>query len=145
LKLLERQACPELDVTTITVLLIADQLSVGVALRRKLELESDIKVLAVVRSAQNAVVQLTNLKPDIGILDVEMGNEPQALKIIANFMAVAPNSKLIVSTFSESPLCRAEALQAGATAFILKTDLDLLIATIRETALKIIEEVKGKL
>jgi DNA-binding NarL/FixJ family response regulator len=115
----------------IRVLIADDDLSIRADLRRLLELEDDIKVVATSHDGSHAVDQASLLQPDVVVIDVRM---PELDGIAASRAILATNRRcriLILTTFDLDEYV-VGAIHAGAAGFLLKEQApDVLADAIR--------------
>ncbi len=103
----------------IKLLLADDQALVRGALSALLELESDLEVVAEVGRGDEVVAAARRTKPDVALLDVEMPGL-DGLSAAAALHAACPKVRvLIVTTFGRPGYLR-QALEAGASGFVVK-------------------------
>lgn len=103
----------------IRLLLADDQALVRGALSALLELESDLEVVAEVGRGDEVVDAARRTKPDVALLDVEMPGL-DGLSAAAALHAACPEVRvLIVTTFGRPGYLR-QALEAGASGFVVK-------------------------
>jgi DNA-binding NarL/FixJ family response regulator len=95
-----------------------------------LEDETDWKVCGEAATGREAVRLTEELKPDVVVLDLSMpeGNGMDATREIhKNF----PNTEILILTMHASPELNLAAVAAGATACLLKSDLNSLMNAVR--------------
>jgi CheY-like chemotaxis protein len=105
-------------------LLIADDKSAMRALLR----QCCASVATEVRDCTNGVEAITlfnEFHPDWTLMDLMMP-EMDGLTATARIMALSPDARIIIVTQQRSPEYREAALQAGASALVLKDNLHLL-------------------
>jgi two-component system, chemotaxis family, protein-glutamate methylesterase/glutaminase len=112
-----------MDVTR--VLLCEDSRVYAVALRRMLEYDGDIEVMAVCATAEEALAALPRLKPDLVTMDVELPGM-SGVDAVGEIMGSWPVPILVLSTYADFGNDKAvAALAGGALDAIAKDDLDL--------------------
>ncbi len=118
---------------TIRVLLVDDHAVVRAGLRALLEAAGDMLVVGEAEDGQEAVREAERLRPDVVLLDLAMPrfNGMSATRQIAKR---APASKvLVLSSYDDAQHLR-EAIEAGATGYLLKAAAgDDLLEAVRET------------
>jgi two-component system response regulator NreC len=120
--------------TAIRVLLVDDHAVVRSGLRRVLEAESDIEVVAEAGSARDAVFEARALKPDVVLMDVVMPGTGgiEATRLVLH---EAPEAKVLVLSMQDDPRYVHEAFAAGASGYILKEAADTdVVEAVREVA-----------
>lgn len=103
----------------IKLLLVEDQTIVRASLKRLLDAQPDLQVVGEAENGQVALDRLATLKPDIVLMDVRMPvmDGVTATKLICDRF---PQTKvLILTTFDEDEYI-AQAMEFGATGYLLK-------------------------
>jgi two-component system response regulator DesR len=103
----------------IRVAIAEDQAMVLGALAALLELESDIKVVARARDGKAALASVDQHHPDILITDIEMP-ELTGLEVAAELKRRRDRTRVIILTTFARPGYLRRALDAGASAYLLK-------------------------
>ncbi|MEY2513833.1 MAG: hypothetical protein QOJ89_1191 [bacterium] len=105
---------------SIKVLLADDQAMVRAGFRMILETEDDIEVVGEAANGEQATASTRRLRPDIVLMDIEMPvlDGLQATRRITADAALA--SKVVILTTFERDEYVFDALQAGASGFLLK-------------------------
>jgi DNA-binding NarL/FixJ family response regulator len=118
----------------IRILLVDDHAVVREGLRALLEQQPDMQVVAEAGNADEALRMLSARAVDVVMLDLKMPGLP-ALEAIARLRREHPNAYVLVFTsYAEAGQVR-EALDAGATGYLLKDSLrDDLVRAVREVA-----------
>jgi two-component system, chemotaxis family, protein-glutamate methylesterase/glutaminase len=107
------------------VLVCEDSRTYGVALRRMLEYDGDIEVVALCDTAEKALAALLRLQPDLVSMDVELPGM-SGLDAVAEIMGSRPVPIVVLSTYADFGNDKAAAaLAGGALDAIAKDDLDL--------------------
>ena len=116
---------------TIRLLLVDDQRLMRDGLRTLLELEPDLEVIGEAENGEIALKLFPELSPDVVLMDIRMPvmDGVEATRLIKERW---PEVRVIVLTIHAS--CRADALTAGADAFLIKgcTVADLLKAILNQ-------------
>ena len=113
----------------IKIILVDDHHVVCEGLRRMLELEEDMQVVAECSSAEDAFSQVERLSPDIILMDVRMPGM-NGIEATRKLKEKLPNCKIIMLTMFGEHL--AEAIEAGAVGYLLKdVRRDELVRAIR--------------
>jgi two-component system response regulator NreC len=119
---------------TIKVLIVDDHAVVRSGLRRVLEAEDDLEVVAEAGNKRDAVFEARAQKPDVILMDVVMPGE-SGIEATPAVMQEAPDAKVLVLSMQDDPQYVREAFAAGATGYVLKEAADSeLVAAIREVA-----------
>jgi two-component system, NarL family, response regulator NreC len=107
------------DAGTITILLADDHEIVRDGLRRIVEAEGDIEVLAEAGDAETATRRSIGLKPNVLILDLNMPGGPSLPKIPKVHQG-SPETAVVVLTMQDDPAFAREAFRLGAKGFVVK-------------------------
>jgi two-component system response regulator DesR len=103
----------------IRVLLAEDQSMIRGAMAALLSMESDLEVVGQVASGDAVVPEALRVHPDVAVLDIEMPGL-DGLSAAAALRTALPGCRvLIVTTFGRPGYLR-QAMEAGATGFVLK-------------------------
>ncbi len=105
---------------SIRVLLADDQAMVRAGFRMILEFEDDIEVVGEAENGEQATASTRRLRPDVVLMDIQMPGEDglQATRRIAGDADLA--SRVVILTTFERDDYVFDALQAGASGFLLK-------------------------
>ncbi len=107
------------------VLVCEDSRAYAAALRRTLEYDRDIDVLAVCGTAEEAIAALPRVEPDLVTMDVELPGM-NGLEAVGEIMSSRPVPILVLSAYvGHGGDKTAAALAAGALDALAKDDLDL--------------------
>ncbi len=118
----------------IRVLLVDDHAVVRSGLRRVLEAESDIEVVAEAGSSREAVFEARARKPDVIVMDVVMPGT-SGIEATPSVLHEAPDAKVLVLSMQDDPRYVREAFAAGASGYILKEAADTdVVEAVREVA-----------
>ena len=106
---------------TIRVLLVDDQEMLRAGFRMILGTEDDLEVAGEAANGEQAVWEAERLQPDVVLMDVQMPvlDGLEATRRIVASRAIPSTKVLILTTFERDDYI-AEALQAGASGFLLK-------------------------
>lgn len=116
----------------VRVVLADDDANVRSALRALLDDSDGIVVVAEAEVAADAVAACTTHEPDVAVIDVRMpGDGLAATREIAS--SPTP-TQVVVLTAHDSPETRAAATASGAARFVVKSDGDDLVQTVRDVA-----------
>ncbi len=101
----------------INIMLVEDHQIVREGLRRMLEVEPDLKVVAEAANGEQALPLAASLSPDVVLMDIKMsgGDGVQATRKLKE---LNPECKVIMLTFYDNYL--QDAIQAGAVGYLLK-------------------------
>jgi two-component system nitrate/nitrite response regulator NarL len=116
----------------IHILLVDDSPYFLAAARDFLHLQANFNVVGVAGESKGMLAQIREAMPDIILLDLNVGDR-SGLDLIPLIKQNAPGAKIIVLTIMEEDPYRTAALQAGADAFVRKTEMSRkLISVITE-------------
>lgn len=119
---------------TITIVLADDHEIVRDGLRAMLEIEPEMEVVAEAGDAESAARRVLGYKPDVLVLDLSMPGEP-SLPMIPKIREQSPGTAVIILTMQNEPVFARDALQAGASGFVVKHAAGReLVEAIREAA-----------
>jgi DNA-binding NarL/FixJ family response regulator len=120
--------------TNIRVLLADDHAVVREGLKRLIETQSDMSVVAEAADGREAVSRCVQAVPDVAILDVSMG-EMGGAEATRQIVKLCPTTKVLALTVHEDKGYLRELLEAGAAGYIIKRAAsDELIHAIRSVA-----------
>jgi DNA-binding NarL/FixJ family response regulator len=98
--------------------LLADDHTVFLDAVEKL-LEDDCDVVGRAADGERLLAEAIRLKPDVVVLDMAMPLV-NGLEAARQLKQVAPHTRIVILTMNEDPEIAAEALRAGASAYVLK-------------------------
>ncbi|GIU93907.1 MAG: DNA-binding response regulator [Gaiellaceae bacterium] len=108
---------------SIRVLVVDDHAVVRAGLRRVLDAEEDIETVGEAPSAERAVFEAIELKPDVVLLDLVMPGKGGIEGLPAILQAV-PDARVLVLSMQDDPRYVREAFEAGASGYVLKEAAD---------------------
>jgi DNA-binding NarL/FixJ family response regulator len=118
----------------IRVLLVDDQSVIRQAVGSWLGAEPDMHIIGEAEDGESAVQLVTQLKPDIVLMDIDMPRL-DGLAATSALHDAAPQSAVVILSLYDDDFLQTRARQAGAAAFVSKHQaLDELAAVIREVA-----------
>ena len=103
----------------ITVLLADDQPSVLQALRECFALEPELRIVGEAGDGKVALALAQRLHPDVVVTDIKMPNM-DGIAVTQALQEVAPDVRVVILTVYEDIATRAQAVAAGAVAFVAK-------------------------
>ena len=109
-------AAPE---AAITIVLVDDHEIVRAGLRLVLEAEEDFAVVAEAGDVTVGERRVASHRPDVLVLDVNMP-DGSSIPAIPRIREASPNTRIVMLTMQSDPELAREALQAGATGYVLK-------------------------
>jgi two-component system response regulator DesR len=103
----------------IRVLLAEDEAMFRTAIRRLLELEADLKVVAEVARGDDVVEAARSSEAQVAVVDIEMpGND--GLSVAADLRQAVPSCRVLIVTTYGRPGFLQRAMAAGAAGFVSK-------------------------
>ena len=116
------------------IVIADDHRVVRSGLRMLLDREEGFEVVAEAGDVADARRYVRAHRPDVLILDLNMPGDP-SLPAIPVFLEESPGTKVVVLTMHEDPAFAREALQAGASGYVLKEAADEeLVQAVRAAA-----------
>ncbi|HET9675233.1 MAG TPA: response regulator transcription factor [Gaiellaceae bacterium] len=107
----------------IRVVVVDDHAVVRSGLRRVLEAEADIEVVAEAGSVRDAVFEARAHRPDVIVMDVVMPGQ-SGIEGTPLVLHEAPEAKVLVLSMQDDPRYVREAFAAGASGYVLKEAAD---------------------
>jgi two-component system response regulator DesR len=118
----------------IRVLLADDQLMFRTAVRRLLELEGDIEVVAEVARGDELVSMALAVRPDVAVVDIEMPAQ-DGISAATDLRQRLPSCRTLILTMYGRPGFVQRAMEGGVSGFMLKdAPVEALAAAIRRCA-----------
>lgn len=102
-------------------MVVDDHLAFAEALAQRLDLEPDIVVSAVVTSAEAAVREVAVGEVDLALLDVNLP-DADGISLVGRLKDVRPAVRIVMITAGGDPEQVADAIRAGAVAWVAKDD-----------------------
>jgi DNA-binding NarL/FixJ family response regulator len=107
----------------IRVLIVDDHAVVRTGLRRILDAEKDMQTVGEAPSAERALYEALELKPDVVLLDVVMPGK-SGIEAMPALIKALPDTKVLVLSMQDDPRYVREAFEAGASGYVLKEAAD---------------------
>jgi two-component system response regulator DesR len=118
----------------IRVLLAEDQVMFRTAVRRLLELEGDIEVVAEVGQGDELVAAALSARPDVAVVDIEMPAQ-DGISAASELRRSLPGCRTLILTMHGRPGFVQRAMEAGVAGFVLKdAPVESLASAIRRCA-----------
>ncbi|MEX1170031.1 MAG: response regulator transcription factor [Chloroflexota bacterium] len=129
-----RTPSPAADLETIRIVLIEPRALVGLGIRRALDGEPDMEVVAEVRSAADALAMVEEHAPDVFVIDVEL-HEPTASAATRRLALESPRLGIVVVGREDDDASILEAIEIGATGHVsADAEPAELVAVVRRVA-----------
>jgi DNA-binding NarL/FixJ family response regulator len=106
--------------TPIRILLADDQLMVLAEMRKLLEAYDDIDVVGEAHNGVEALTMVTELRPDVLLLDVAMPYMT-GIEAVPLIREASPETSIVILSMHSQEAYVLEALRSGAVGYILKT------------------------
>jgi two-component system, NarL family, response regulator NreC len=107
----------------IRVLVVDDHAVVRSGLRHVLDAESDIETVGEAASAERAVFEALEHKPDVVLLDIVMPGK-SGIEGMPALLQALPTARVLVLSMQDDPHYVREAFEAGASGYVLKEAAD---------------------
>lgn len=119
---------------TITVLLVDDHELIREGLRRALEREPDVEVVAEAASVSEGIAMGRKAEPTVSIVDLRLP-DGNGLEVVRSLRAQSPDMGIVVLTMYAGDNQLFDALDAGASAFVPKSaPAEEIVAAARHAA-----------
>lgn len=119
----------------IRVLVADDEASVRRGLRMQLQTEGDIEVVGEAWDGDSAVALTGTLRPDVVVMDVRMPRGTEGIEAARILRGRFPGTPVVVLTMHDDTRTRAQSEEAGAAAFVAKSEpCTSLVEAIRRAA-----------
>ena len=117
----------------IRVLIVDDHPMMRDGLRSTIEIERDMRVVGEAADGAQAIEMFSSLRPDVTLLDLQMPRV-DGVQALASIRQSSPDASVIVFTVYPGDVRVAQALQLGATSYLLKSaSREEIIDAIRAT------------
>jgi two-component system response regulator NreC len=107
----------------IKVLLVDDHAILRAGLRRVLDAEDDIEVVAEAGSSERAIFEALETKPDVAVVDVVMPGK-SGIEATPDLIGAVPEMRILVLSMQDDPRYVRAAFEAGASGYVLKEAAD---------------------
>ena len=119
---------------SIRVLVVDDHAIVRTGLRKVLDAEPDIETVGEAPSAERAVFEAMEHKPDVVLMDVVMPGK-SGIEGLPALLQAAPDTKVLILSMQDDPRYVREAFDAGASGYVLKEAADTeVVSAVRAVA-----------
>ncbi len=121
--------------TAIRIVLADDHAVMRESLRRLLDGESDIEVIAETDSLQTVIEHVRWSRPDVLVLDLGMSNHGSGIEALGRLHREVRATRIVVLTMNDDPAFARRALDNGAAGLVLKEMADSdLPAAVRDAS-----------
>ncbi len=119
----------------ITVVIVDDHRIVGRGVRSYLESFPDLRVAAVVASAEELLARLAELRPDVVVMDLLIPGGMDGIEATRRVRVLSPRTQVVALTASTDEARLVGALRAGAIGYVRKdADPRVLLDAVRAAA-----------
>lgn len=108
---------------TIRVLVVDDHAVVRAGLRRVLDAERDIETVGEAATAERAVFEALESRPDVILMDVVMPGK-SGIEGLPALLQAMPDARVLMLSMQDDPRYVREAFEAGASGYVLKEAAD---------------------
>ena len=105
------------------VIIIDDHPLFSRGLSQLIETQKEYKVIGMAKDRMEALSLLDNIKPDLAIVDLNLGQE-DGLELIKDILALKPETKILVLSMHDERFYAERALKAGAKGYIMKEEAE---------------------
>jgi DNA-binding NarL/FixJ family response regulator len=105
--------------STIRILVVDDHAVFAEAIATRLGAEPDLAVVGTAGSATSAVAAVESLRPDVVLLDVELGRD-DGIELASALRGISPSLVIVFVTCVNDATLASEAIRAGASAWVTK-------------------------
>lgn len=117
----------------ISVCIVDDNRELRNALEEIITMSEGYKCTGTVGTAEDAIRQIPLLRPDVVLMDINLGSEETGIDVVRTLKPRIPGTNFMMCTVYEENEKIFEALSAGASGYILKkTDPTRMLEAIRE-------------
>jgi two-component system response regulator NreC len=104
-------------------MLVDDHAILRAGLRRVLDSEDDIEVVAEAESAERAIFEALETQPDVAVVDVVMPGK-SGIEAIPDLIGAVSEMRILVLSMQDDPRYVRAAFEAGASGYVLKEAAD---------------------
>ena len=123
------------NLMAISVLIIDDHPLFSRGLAQLIETQKAYKVVAMAQSRIEALNQLQNVKPDLAIVDLNLGQE-DGLDLIKDILIYCPKTVVLVLSMHDERYYAERALKAGAKGYIMKAEAETQVINAIQTVME---------
>ncbi len=117
----------------IAVCIVDDNKELRNALEEIITMSEGYKCIGTIGTAENAIIQIPILRPDVVLMDINLGTEESGIDVVRTLKPGMPDTGFMMCTIYEEDDKIFQALSAGASGYILKkTNPARMLEAIRE-------------
>ncbi len=119
---------------TYNVIIIDDHPLFSRGLAQLIETQKDYKVIGMAKNRQEALTLLSNVTPNLAIVDLNLGQE-DGLELIKDIVIIHPETKVLVLSMHDERFYAERALKAGAKGYIMKEEAETQVTNAIQTVM----------
>lgn len=131
-----------------SILLVDDHALVRIGIKLVVEQRGSHKVVAEASNNAEALVRMAELRADVVITDISMGND-NGLDLVRELKRIRPDVAIIVVSMHDDESMVAEALKLGVAGYVLKDaaarDLERALNTVAQREIFLSEPLPGRM
>jgi NarL family two-component system response regulator LiaR len=117
---------------SISIAIVEDEKNYNNALKKVINYQNDMKVVAQFFDGDSALKQLSDISPDVVMMDIQL-QDMLGIEIIEKLRKDMPNTQFIMCTSFEDDEKIFNSLKAGAMGFLVKGEsMDKILSSIRD-------------
>jgi DNA-binding NarL/FixJ family response regulator len=113
-----------------SILIIEDHRLFANAIQRLLSRQSDLEIVDIVKSGEEALKKLPELKVDLALVDVSLPNM-SGIDLVQKMRTEFPHLRCLMLSGHTTPKYVKRSLEVGASGYILKDDVNGILEGIR--------------
>ncbi len=117
-----------------TVIIIDDHPLFSRGLSQLIETQKIYKVIGMAKNRLEAVSMVDELKPNLAIVDLNLGQE-DGLELIKDILVIQPKTKVLVLSMHDERFYAERALKAGAKGYIMKAEAETQVINAIQTVM----------
>lgn len=116
----------------ISIAIVEDEKNYNNALKKIIDYQQDMKVVAQYFDGSEALQDLANISPDVVMMDIQL-QDMQGIEVIEKLKKQLPDTQFIMCTSFEDDEKVFNSLKAGAMGYLVKGDsMDKILSSIRD-------------
>lgn len=118
-----------------TIIIIDDHPLFSRGLAQLIETQNLYKVIGMAKNRAEAVSLISETKPDLAIVDLNLGQE-DGFELIKDILVIKPKTKVLVLSMHDERFYAERALKAGAKGYIMKEEAENQVINAINTVIK---------